>query len=443
MALTDARGAATSATNRRSLEIFEAALRRLQTYRGDPVETIEGALSEDPDFVLGHIFRTELHITLWEKSAVSEVVSGLDRLKALESTANERERGHIAAIAAWAAGDWDGMRTRLDRLLADEPRDVLALQVGHLADFFHGDRENLRGRVARAMPAWNRDDPGYGFVLGMAAFGLEECGDYRTAEETGRQAIALEPDDCWGQHALVHVMEMQARQAEGIAFMESREAHWAQEDNAFAFHNWWHLSLYCLDQDRHDRVLAIYDASIRPENSEVQLEMLDAASLLWRLQLRDIEIGDRFEALAATYEAIADHGFYAFNDMHAMMAYVATGRDEAAAALEQAAVATAEEAGTNARMTRAAGLPILRALRAFGARRYGDAVDLLLPVRYRAHAFGGSHAQRDIVHRTLIEAAFRDGQRGLAHALACERTALRPHCPFSWSLRERAAAPTH
>ena len=438
MALSDARGVQTSATDPRSLEILETAMRQFQSYRGDAVETIDRALADDPDFVTGHIFRAELHAMLWEKSVLAEVEAGLGRLKALEGKATERERAHIAAIADWAAGDWDGMRTRLDRVLADEPRDALALQVGHLGDFFQGDRENLRGRVARTLPAWTREDPGYGFLLGMAAFGLEECGDYGAAEESGRQAIALEPDDCWAQHALCHVMEMQGRQDEGIAFMEERRAHWAQDDNAFAFHNWWHVSLFNLDNDRYDRALEIHDRAIRPEPSEVQLEMLDAAALLWRLHLRRVDTGDRFETLAATYERLAEHGFYAFNDMHAMMAYAATGRDEAAAALERAAAAAAQGTGSNARMTRDAGLSIVRAIRAFGAERYRDAVDLLMPVRYRAQAFGGSHAQRDIVHRTLIESALRDGQHGLSQALANERIALKPQCPFNRSLRERA-----
>ena len=439
MALSDARGVPTSATNPKSMETLETAMRQFQSYRGDAVETIDRALADDPGFVAGHIFRAALHTMLWEKSVLPEVEAGLGRLDALAGTATERERAHVAAIADWAAGDWEGMRARLDRILAAEPRDALALQVGHLCDFYHGDRDNLRGRVARALPAWSEEDPGYGFVLGMAAFGLEECGDYGLAEETGRQAIALEPDDCWAQHALGHVMEMQARQDEGIAFMERRRAHWAQDDNTFAFHNWWHVSLFNLDSDRVDRVLEIYDTAIRPEQSEVQLEMLDAAALLWRLHLRRIDTGDRFEALAATYEArTAEYGFYAFNDMHAMMAYVATGRDRAAAELEKAATAAAEGTGTNARMTRDVGLPILRALRAFGAERHGEAVELLMPVRYRAHAFGGSHAQRDVVHRTLIEAALRDGQHGLSQALANERVALKPECPFGRSLRDRA-----
>ena len=442
MALSDARSVPTSATNPKSLEILETAIRQFQSYRGDAVATIDGALAGDPDFVAGHIFRTEMNMMLWEKSVMPEVEAGLGRLEALAGGATERERAHIAAIADWAAGDWQGMSARLDRIVADEPRDVVALQVGHLSDFFQGDRDNLRGRVARALPAYSRDDPGYGFLLGMAAFGLEECGDYGAAEDAGRQAISLEPDDCWAQHAVCHVMEMQARQDEGIAFMEGRQAHWAQDDNGFAFHNWWHVALFNLDNDRFDRVLEIYDTALRPEPSEVQLEMLDAAALLWRLHLRGVDTGDRFEALAATYEThAAEHAFYAFNDMHAAIAYVAAGRDKAADALEKAAASEAEGTGTNARMTREVGLPIVRAIRAFGAGRYGETVDLLMPVRYRAWIFGGSHAQRDILHRTLVEAAIRDGQHGLAQALTNERVALKPDCPFSRSLRERAGKP--
>jgi len=439
VSLSDARGVPTSATDPSSMALFETAMRQFQSYRGDAVATIDRALAEDPEFVTGHIFRAEMHTMLWERSVLPEVEAELERLGTLAGGATERERAHIAAIADWAAGDWEGMGARLDRILADEPRDALALQVGHLSDFFRGERDNLRGRVARALPAWSAEDPGYGFVLGMASFGLEECGDYGAAEDAARQAIALEPDDCWAQHGLCHVMEMQARQEEGIAFMEGRQARWAQDDNAFAFHNWWHVALFNLDNDRFDRVLEIYDAAIRPASSEVQLEMLDAAALLWRLHLRGVDSGGRYEALAATYEAqAAEHGFYAFNDMHATMAYVATGRDKAAAALERAAAAAAEGAGTNARMTREVGLPIVRAVRAFGAGRHGETVDLLLPVRYRAQVFGGSHAQRDIVHRTLIEAAIRDGRHGLAQALVNERVALKPDCPFSRSLGERA-----
>jgi tetratricopeptide (TPR) repeat protein len=436
--MKDQRGVSVSTDNLRNLEAYEVALRALNTYRGDPIAIIDTALERDPNFVMGHILRAQVHLTMWEKSAIPKIDASLVRLNELDNQSNERERGHVRALEQWVSGDWNGMRGRLDRLLAEHPRDMLALQVGHLADFYHGDRDNLRSRIARALPAWSRDDPGYGFLLGMHAFGVEECGNYSLAEETGRHAIEIEPDDCWAQHAVAHVMEMQARQAEGITFMEARKEHWAQKDNAFAFHNWWHTALYNLDQDQIGRALEIYDRGIRPESSEIQLMMLDAVALLWRMHLRRIDVGSRWDELAAIYEKGDEGGFYVFNDMHAMMAYVATGRTKAAAILLKTVENAAEDSRTNGTMIREVGLSIIRAVEAFGRESYSETVELLMPVRYRAHTFGGSHAQRDIVHRTLIEAALRSGEHALGRALVNERTSLKPHCPFSWKLHERA-----
>jgi tetratricopeptide (TPR) repeat protein len=289
------------------------------------------------------------------------------------------------------------------------------------------------------LPEWSSADSGYGLLLGMHAFGLEECGQYAQAEEAGRHALDLQPDDCWAHHAVAHVMEMQARQAEGLAFMHTREAHWAQSDNGFSFHNWWHTALFHLDQGRNAEALALFDRCIRPEPIGVQLMMLDATALLWRMHLNSVETGTRWNELADTYEQSDEAGFYVFNDMHAMAAYTATGRTRAAADLLKAVQASAEGQGTNARMTREVGLPIVRAIDAFGQGRFAETVTLLLPVRYKAHAFGGSHAQRDIIDRTLIEAALRGGDQAMARALTQERTAHKSHCAFSWGLRQRAA----
>ena len=437
--MNDQRGLALSSGTAASHEVFERALAALNVYRGDAVAIIEEALAVDPDFVMGHVLRAEVLITMWERSVLPKVQESLDRLQALHSSSNDRERAHVQAISRWVAGDWDGMRIAFERLLSDHPRDLLALQVSHLADFYHGDRDSLRARPERVLPEWSSADSGYGLLLGMHAFGLEECGQYAQAEEAGRHALDLQPDDCWAHHAVAHVMEMQARQAEGIAFMQSREAHWAQSDNGFSFHNWWHTALFHLDQGQHAEALSLYDRCIRPEPIGVQLMMLDATALLWRMHLNGAQVGTRWNALADTYEQSDEAGFYAFNDMHAMAAYTATGRTRAAADLLKAVQASAGGQGTNARMTREVGLPIVQAIDAFGQGRFAETVDLLLPVRYKAHAFGGSHAQRDIVHRTLIEAALRGGDQAMARALTQERTAHKSHCAFSWGLRQRAA----
>jgi len=438
--MNDARGVATSSSNAKSLEIYERALRALNVYRGDTVAIIDQALAADPDFAMGHVLRAQVQVTMWERSVLPGIGAAVAQLEALHSRMNDRERRHAHALELWARGDWEGHRAELERLTAEVPRDLLALQVGHLADFYHGDRGSLRDRVARALPAWSREEPGYGLLLGMQAFGLEECGAYAEAEEAGRMALHDEADDCWAQHAVAHVLEMQARQAEGILFMELRRKHWAQEDNGFAFHNWWHTALYHLDQGKPQRALEIYDQGVRPQPSEIRLMMLDAAALLWRMHLRGMDVGRRWEELADAYQGGDEDGFYAFNDMHAMMAFVAAGRAKAAAELLRVVEACAAARNTNARMEREVGLPIVRAIEAFGRGKYAQAAALLAPVRERAHIFGGSHAQRDILSRTLLEAALRAGDKPLARALAEERAAQKPGCPFTRELRARAAA---
>jgi hypothetical protein len=61
------------------------------------------------------------------------------------------------------------------------------------------------------LPHWGHEVPGYSYVLGMYAFGLEEMNQFEEAEETARAALAIQRRDSWAVHAAAHVMEMQGR----------------------------------------------------------------------------------------------------------------------------------------------------------------------------------------------------------------------------------------
>jgi len=442
MALKDKRGVPVSTNSPESLDGLERATDLLLGYFADPLAAIDDALAEDPDFVMGHCFRAGLFAISTEKAAEPELRRSVEAAEALAHRAhraNDRERGHIAAARAWLDGDFDRSVDLYGRILIEYPRDLFALQIAHVGDFFLGRSAMLRDRVARVLPEWDEDIPGFGYVLGMHAFGLEETNLYSRAEETGRRAVALMPKDPWAIHAVAHVMEMQGRLTEGIEWLTSRTDDWAPE-NLFAYHNWWHLALYHLELGETDRVLDLYDSSIRPKPSTVALEMVDAAALLWRLHLRRIDVGKRWKELANSYEPMAEDAYYAFNDVHAMMAFVADGRDTAAKRLLAALERRVAGGGTNAAMTRDVGLPLCHALAAFGTGDYDTAVGLLLPVRTIAHRFGGSHAQRDVIKQTLIEAALRAGQGRLARALMAERTDLKPMSPYNWLATARALA---
>jgi tetratricopeptide (TPR) repeat protein len=427
-----------SCSSQGPLDLYEAALVQYQSYVGDPIATIDRALAEAPDFALGHLFRATVLMTFAEQRYAAQAQVSADAAKDLLPRAGHRERALGLAVRRLVDGDWDGACAAFDRVLVEYPRDVFAAQSAHLMDFYRGDALNLRNRISRILPHWSPGVPGYSYLLGMHAFGLEECNQYPEAEEAGRRALALEPKDGWAVHAVVHVMEMQGRIDEGIEWLESREGDWA--DNGFAFHNFWHLALYYLDRQRYDTALGLYDRRLHPEPPDMALQLLDATALLWRLALEGVDVGDRADALADNWAKRLDieRGFYAFNDLHAMMAFIMAGREpEAARLLADVEWAAEHGRGTNAMMAREAGLPLCRAMKAFGRGRYGEAVSALESTRDRASRFGGSHAQRDVLTLTLIEAALRDGQRALACHYIAERTVHRPSSAWGWRLLAR------
>lgn len=436
MTRVDARGEPVNGASENAITLYEQALAQFQCYQGDPVATIEAAIEDSPEFVMAHCLRAYLFALATEVAAMEEAKASFNA--AVDLTSSARERRHLGAIRQFLDGSWEGAVAALEDVLIDSPRDALALQVAHLCDFYTGDARNLRDHVARVLPEWTVDDPGYHALLAMYAFGLEECGDYAKAEDMGRRAIDLNPYDAWAQHAVAHVLEMQGRQEDGVAWMSGRERYWA-DDNFFAIHNWWHLTLYHLDLDQGDRVLDLYDGPIRKDRSQVMLDLLDASALLWRLHLRGVDVGERWKELADSWEPLAGDGFYAFNDAHAMMAYMADGRDKAAETLLSAQQKAMSGGASNAMMTNQIGHPVCNALRAFGRGDYATCVDLLRPVRSRLNRFGGSHAQRDIFDLTLLEAARRDGQLSLVRELANERVELKPGSPLNQRYREEAS----
>jgi tetratricopeptide (TPR) repeat protein len=342
----------------------------------------------------------------------------------------KRERGHVEAVRLLIEGRWRAAGRVLEDVSIAYPRDALALHAGHQIDFFRGDSRMLRDRIARALPAWRASVPGYAALLGMHAFGLEETGDYAAAEKQGRKAVELERRNTWAWHAVAHVYEMRNQPQEGLAWMTSDTEAWSQ-DSFLAVHNWWHLAVYRLELGASGEALRLFDGPVYGSRPTLVLNLIDASALLWRLSLRGVDVDSRFAAVADNWAPTAGAGNYAFNDMHAMMAFVGAGREQDQQAVLDAQSAAMESSSDNAEFTREVGHPATRAIQAFGQGRYAECVELLRPIRHVAHRFGGSHAQRDLLDQTLIEASRRAGFDALTAALINERIALRPHSPLA------------
>lgn len=415
----------------RALALLETAVDEFLSFRADPVATLDRALGEDPGFVLAHAWRAALLTLATERRLLAPARVSAQRAAAAAAAAqgplSERERGHLEAATALSENRWEAARDAWTRVLDGHPRDLFALFGVHLADYFTGDQRALRSRVTALLPQWPPGTPGRNRVLGMAAFGLEEAGEYRGAERLGREAVDADPANVWAIHAVAHVFEMESRVREGIRWYAERAAQWSTGNN-FTHHNAWHEALFHLEDGDPSAALARFDAAFAVAQNDLTLPLVDATALLWRLLVAGFDVGDRFEAIARRWESKSpsEHAHYPFNDMHMAMAWAATGRSSAGAALLADLGRSARESGEVAAMVREVGLPVCEAILDYGRGDWEGAVRRLAAVLPVAHRFGGSHAQRDVLEWTQIAAARRSADGARAQEFVNERHARRP-----------------
>ena len=400
--MKDFRGQRLTGASEKALDFYEHAWESLWLQRGDALDLARAAFAEAPAFVAARQMAATLLLFSRDPRDFAAGQAAVARFSIMPM--NAREQTHTAALVAASTGDYLRASALYDRILNQAPRDVLALWAAQVIDYYVGSSQSLRGRVERVLPHWSASTPGYHAVLAMLAFGLEECGDYPAAEQAARRALELEPRDLRARHALAHVFEMQGRAAEGARWMASVDA-----EGPTANHLWWHLALYHLQLERPEQALGVYDRRMRLEGLA---QLIDASALLWRLHLAGLDVGIWFVPLARRWSVHAEDAYCAFNDLHAMMAFVGAGRWSAADRLLRAQERRlARAAGANYDMTRLVGLPACRALDAFGRGRFAEAETLLRALPPVAHRIGGSHAQRDVLQLTRAAAAARRRQR--------------------------------
>ncbi len=410
-----------------SVAALDAAIHAYYAWKDDPIGTLSAATAVDPSFTLGHSAVASLYLLNGVRGDNPLVVNEIAKAEAVIGGATRREHLHLAAAKAWARGAIIDATNHWEEILLDHPQDALALRFAHDTYFYLGHSLSIRDSVARVLPRWDRANPNYGFVLGQYAFGLEEAGDLARAEDVAREALEFNREDCWAVHAMAHVLEMASRQDEGIRFLNQTLQDWLK-GRWLAVHNSWHLAVFLIENGRGHEVLEKYDAFIAPRVPEDSaLDLVDAAALLWRLELAGINVGNRWAGVAGQWLTHADDHVLVFNDLHIGLA--ASRLDDGAGLARLLASLDAyilDGQGDNRDISADVGRRLVHGIVAFSGGDYARAVELLLPVRYKWIRIGGSHAQRDLLTQTLIAAATRSGNHALSRALLNERVAWRP-----------------
>jgi len=400
---TDSQGAAA----------FDRALMGYLKYRADAGQRLAQVFAADGEFGLAHCLKGYFAMLSYKQANVPVAAEAAQTARRLSATVTPREQAHVAALDAWIAGDLDRALGTWEQILAEHPLDVLAFRLAHFNNFWLGRPGDMRSSVERVKPKWTRDLPGYGTILSCHCFSLEECGDYAAAEPSGRAAIEIDPGDVWGTHAVAHIMEMQGRHAEGIAWLDELERNWDGAAN-LVHHLWWHRALFHLERREFDAVLDLYDrrfrnlfAPLTQAQPDLYIDVQNAASMLFRLELLGIDVENRWSEIADKAETRIGDCLSAFTLPHWMMALAASGRDAAAQRMLDGMRAFGTGEGAVAKIVGQVAVPVCQAALAHRKGDHKRAVDLMRPVLGEMYRLGGSHAQQDVLMQLFLDSAVK------------------------------------
>jgi tetratricopeptide (TPR) repeat protein len=437
---TDICNGEVSLNTAKGLEDWNAMVLAFLAHGTDTPAKLGAVLDREPDFAMGHAARGLFCLMLGRREMVATAREALQsaRKAALVTGRSLRERSWLSALELWLAGRPGGAIAEMEKILAHNPADTLSMKAGHAIRFILGDSAGMLRSVKAVLPAHGPDHPCRGYVLGCFAFALEEAGEYATAESQGISGLELAPDDAWGLHAVAHVYDMTGRSKDGIRLIENYESAW-QHCNNFRYHVWWHKALLHLDLGQIDQTLELYDSKIRNDKTDDYRDIANATSLLVRLELEGVSVGDRWAELADLSENRVTDGCLVFADLHYMLALTGDNRQISAQSLLTRFNSNAEEPGEMNRVFADPGVAAVNGLNAFAEGRYGDAFQQLVAARPAIQDIGGSHAQRDVFERITIDAGIRAGQFDQTEAILSHRVVRRGGFEDSYAASRFAA----
>jgi tetratricopeptide (TPR) repeat protein len=328
------------------------------------------------------------------------------KARAARADAHPREQAVVDFLVAWFEDDIPRALKITDQILAAWPRDLLILKLRQYHDFNRGDFPDML-RAASSVAGANADIP---YLHGMMAFAYEQCHLLNEAEASARLALSLRRKEPWAQHALAHVLLTQGRIDEGVEFLEGVRDTWTGLNSFMDTHLWWHLALFYLSQGQFDDALAAYDQHCWTQEKDYSQDQVGAVSLLARLELAGVEIGDRWTDVADHLVKRGEDVVQPFLTLQYLYGLARAGRAETDPLLAAVRRMATDAPDFTRAAWRDAALPAAEGLVAHARGNFEAAVQGLRTALPRMIEVGGSHAQRDFFEQIALDATIRSGR---------------------------------
>ncbi len=376
---------------------YDAYVTEFLSYGAD-IRALFAIADANPGSPLINAHAAALHLAFEGAEGWAAAKPYLTRMRDNESNATERERLFCAAVSAWAAQDYYRALLLLDELTVRWPADLCAIKWGQYHAFNLGDQAALL-RLGQRAAIVHEETP---YAHGMTAFALEQNHRLREAEDEGMRAAEIAIDDAWAHHAVAHVLETEGRAKEGAKWLEHCAHTWEKKGVFIRDHNWWHAALFQIALGREQEALRIFDDKLWGAWPEFPQEQIGAVSMLWRLEMRGVDVGERWAPVVEQARARVGEHYFPFHDLHYLFALARAGEPgEANSFLQSLKTRVENTSGEAAIVWGGICQPAAEAITAFASGDKTTAAEKLSPVLSNLHRIGGSHAQRHVFVETF------------------------------------------
>jgi tetratricopeptide (TPR) repeat protein len=369
----------------------------LRSSSADSAEALDARLAGYPDDVDAHLLRIARLVVAKDLGAFPALQRALSDAEPYWPHARAAARRHAQAAALWFAHRPLHAAHVYSTICANDPHDLLALRLAQSCWYFLGRRAKVHAVAERALRAWSPGENGYDIVLAMTAFGCDEIGHAKRADELAARAIEIEPEHPYAIHARAHALAALGLHAKVVAFLDGCGSQW-RIGGRLDSHIAWHLAVSELARGEVGAAVAALESELAPLAARGPSAAFDATDLAWRLDLAEVDTGSTWERLANAWARHPAPGFWPPYDLLAGIAYLRSRTPKRANALRQRLLEGPHVRPCAVRAARAITLPALGAIEAFARGALAAAETQL---RSTIDGMAGSLLQRELFEITL------------------------------------------
>lgn len=389
---------------------------------GKKMSGILEGVKKYPDEPILQIYATFCH--LYWQTADSQQKAGehLDKASRLLDRANLREQSLFSVAWHWLHFLLTEALKDIERHCFKWPKDLTAIKIAEFVFYCKGQKYQgprfLRLTI-HCLPE-HREDP---YFLAIHAFALELCGKYDDSFQTLEKALALNEKNPWAHHTLALIYLNKGLIDEGIQALEKFSKEWGQYSRIIETHNLWHLALLYIENLEFDKAEAIYQKANWDDPINLICEQIDAAALLWRLDLEGRDNSDHWKKLADSIGVKANFGAIPY--VNVMLCYAlkkggkTTALQEALAKIEELAH---DQVRDDRYIWREVGLPLIHASLSFADSDFKTAIRFFEKIMKLIGSIGGSDAQVDLFTQIYLKSLIGAHRYGDAETLLHQMT---------------------